>query len=328
MNNRRHAFTILSLAVFLLVSTMATSTSLRRSQNRVGTAVTHEVAFAALDPVGGAEGWGRAVVRDDAQPSGLHRTVQVWLFGMSPRTEYPIKINGVPIGTILTRSSGSGVLKLQNIGRGHDAVPEDFPPAAEVELITVFDLNSAAVLEGTFTILSHPGGKTIYEEEITLEEVNASGAAGMAKVEMKEDGHQEFKSHATGLEPFAPYSVVVDGLTVGSLTANEQGQARVHREDPDEDNPLPPELLPVSDILAVEWQDGFGDPVLYGQFTGVGVCEHLLGTISMITATGFTLEVEEESVSVVTTTETQWEDFDGQPPACWRQGQSRRLLER
>ena len=124
-----------------------------------------ETAFAALDPVGGAEGWGRAVVRDDAQPSGLHRTVQVWLFGMKSRTEYRIEIDGLPIGTILTRPSGSGVLKLQNIGRGHDAVPDDLPPATAVERITVFDLNSAPVLEGMFTNFSQPGGETIFEEE-------------------------------------------------------------------------------------------------------------------------------------------------------------------
>ncbi len=310
MSYRRHGIAILSLAAVLFVTATASSGSLRRSQSRVGTQVSHETAFAALGAVGDAEGWGRAVVRDDQLPSGLHRTVQVWLFDMSPRTEYLIEVNGDPIGAILTRSSGSGILKLQSTGKGHDPVPEDLPPAAEVTSIMVYAPGPELVLEGYFTVLALNGGLTIYEEEIDLEDVDNLGVAGMAKVEMKDGGHQEFKSHATGLEPGSTYTVVVDSELVGALTADAQGQARIHLEDPDDNNPLPTSMKPVSDIVSVEWRNSGDVQILFGQFTGAGVCEHLVGTVSMINPDGFTLETADGPVSIVTTDATEWEDVD------------------
>ena len=194
--------------------------------------------------------------------------------------------------------------------------PEDLPPATDIENILVRGPGGALVLEGSFSHYMKPEGNTTYEEEITLEDVTNIGAAGMAKVEMKEGGHQEFKSHATGLMPLTSYTVVVDTLTVGTMTTDKQGQARIHLEDPDDENPLPPELLPVSEIVKVEWKDSNETTVLFGQFTGVGVCGHLVGTVTMVTATGFTLDTDDGPVSVVTTDQTEWEDFEGDPVAA------------
>jgi len=309
MRRRQFKVTLLVFAVISLGSMPASTGSLRSSSGRRLPQAVHGSAYAALQPVGAASGWGRVVVRDADLPSGLHRTVQVWLFGMEPRTEYLIEVDGVEIGTILTRASGSGILKLQNVGSGHDPVPGDLPPAELLESTTAFGPGVAPTLEGTFTSVSHPGGDITYEEEIALEDVTGGEAAGMAKVEMKEDGHQEFKTHATGLVPGSTYSVIVDGLTVASVTADEQGQAWVHLEDPDDDNPLPPELLPVSEIVTVEWWDPAGVLLLSGAFTGVGVCGHLTGTVTDITDNGFIIETDAGPVTVAVTDDTEWDDF-------------------
>ncbi|MDX2437760.1 MAG: DUF5666 domain-containing protein [Acidobacteriota bacterium] len=300
---------LLSIAIISLVSLVGVSGNHRTSRGRVMAQATSSSAFAALRPVGAATGWGRVVVRDRDLPSGQQRTVQVWLYGMEPRAEYRITIDDVEIGTIKTRSSGSGVLKLQNTGRGHDPVPADLPPVDLLETAIVYDRDSAPTLEGTFSVNGHPGGETTYEEEISLVDVTGGDAAGAAEVEMRDGGHQEFRTHATGLDPQIGYSVIVDGLTVATVTADDQGQARLQLEHPDDENPLPPELVPVSKIGTVEWWISGGDLLLSGSFTGASRCERFTGTVTEVTEDGFSIETETGSITVVTDSDTEWDDF-------------------
>lgn len=309
MRHHRFEIMILGFAIMVFGSVTGSTGNLRYSHGRMLPQAIHGTAYAALQPVGAATGWGRITVRDDDLPSGLHRTVQVWLYGMEPRTVYSIEINGIEIGVIMTRPSGSGVLKLQNLGRGHDPVPDDLPSVDLLELAVVFGPDGDPTLEGEFSSFTHPESETTYEEEIPLEDVTGGNASGMAKVEMKEDGHQEFKTHATGLVPGATYSIRVDGF-VATVTADGQGQAWVHFEDPDDDNPLPPDLLPVSDIVTVEWLDPTGEPLLYGTFTGLGACRHIKGTVTAIYVDRFTIETDLDSVDVVITDTTEWENID------------------
>ncbi len=300
---------LLSIAIISLVSLVGVSGNHRTSRGRVMAQATSSSAFAALRPVGAATGWGRVVVRDKDLPSGQQRTVQVWLYGMEPRAEYRITIDDVEIGTIKTRSSGSGVLKLQNTGRGHDPVPADLPPVDLLETAIVYDRDSAPTLEGTFSVNGHPGGETTYEEEISLVDVTGGDAAGAAEVEMRDGGHQEFRTHATGLDPQIGYSVIVDGLIVAKVTADDQGQARLQLEHPDDENPLPPELVPVSKIGTVEWWISGGDLLLSGSFTGASRCERFTGTVTEVTEDGFSIETETGSITVVTDGDTEWDDF-------------------
>jgi hypothetical protein len=309
MNFRCTTFVILSIAVFVLVGLNAEAGDRRVPRGRKAPVAGDGTAYAALQPVGTASGWGRIVVHDDEIPGGVLRRVDVWLHGMDPRTEYLVVVDDVEIGTITTRPNGSGHLKLKDFGSGQGLVPTDLPPAAELESTTVFGPSLETALEGTFSSIygHHPG--TTYEEEIALEEANASGALGMAKVEMKHNGHQEFKTRASHLEPGETYSVVLDGLVVAYVTADDQGQAHLHLEDPDDDNPIPEELLPVSDIRTVEWFLGV-ELILSGSFDGTGFCEELAGTVSEVTAEGFTLETRHGSVDVVTSPDTEWKGFD------------------
>ena len=274
---------------------------------RVQPQAIHTSAFAALQPVGEAEGWGRIVVRDAELPTGLHRMVEVWLFGMEPGAEFGVSIDGVELGTLRTRPSGSGVLKLQSMGQGHGPVPEGLPPAGGL-MDALVTGPGGSVLEGSFSVFGSPGGPTTYEEQITLEDVTGGGAEGWAKVEMKGEEHQEFKTHATGLVPGETYTVIVDGLELATLVADVQGQARLHREWPDDDNPLPDGLLPVSEIVAVEWHGPEG-LLLRGSFAGLGACDTFLGTVTAIADGGFALETDSITIEVATTGDTKWDDF-------------------
>jgi hypothetical protein len=59
----------------------------------------------------------------------------------------------------------------------------------------------------------------------------------------------------------------------------------------------------------VQWWDSAGDLILSGAFTGIGTCAHLKGTVTGFTATGFTLETSDKTVTVVVTEETAREEF-------------------
>ncbi len=301
---------ILSL-ILLCAGTPAPAQSMRATGGeRAEPAAHHDAAIAALEPLGTESGWGRAVVRDDDVPSGLHRTVLIQLHGLEPRTDYLVEIDGLQIGSIRTKPSGSGVLKLQNRGGGHDPVPEELPGADTLEEVTVLDPSLAAVLEGSFTHVSHGGGEKTCEQEIPLVDVTGGEAAGVAHVEEHDDGHQELETCATGLVAEASYSVVVDSIEVAVVTADDEGQACVHLESPDEDNPIPPELLPVCEIAMVEWFDEAGELLLSGTFSGDDEsCTELQGTVVEVTENGFTLDTGDEIVTVVTTTDTEWDDF-------------------
>jgi hypothetical protein len=302
----------IAVAIAIFASQSADAGSTRRAARQQMPEGIHSLAYAALEPVGD-EGWGRILVRDDDLPSGLRRTVQVWLFDLEPWSEYLVMIGETEIGIVHTRASGNGVLKLQTTGRGHDRVPLDLPATDELEEAMVFDMNDALVLQGAFSTFTKPpgGGATTYEEEISLVDVTGGEATGMAKVEMKESGAQEFTTRAAGLLADATYTVVVDTLTVAVVTTDEQGHARVHLEHPDDDNPLPPELKPVSEIVTVQWWDGDGVKVLEGSFTGAGYCDRVHGVVTSLNSDGFVLETDDGSITVRTTEETTWDDFDG-----------------
>ena len=317
----------IALAMMMLVNQSTDAGTTRRAARQQMPEEIHSLAYAALEPVGDG-GWGRIVVRDDDLPSGFRRTVQVWLLDLEPWSDYLVKIDETEIGMVRTRASGTGVLKLQSTGRGHDRVPLDLPATDQLEEASVYDASDALVLQGTFSTFTKPpgGGATTYEEEISLVDVTGGEATGMAKVEMKESGAQEFKTRAAGLLAGATYSVVVDTLTVAVVTTDDQGQAHVKLEHPDDDNPLPPELRPVSEIVTVQWWDGNNVKILEGSFTGAGYCDKVHGEITSLNSDGFVIETDDGPITVMTTEDTTWDDFDDREPAvgdrvkvegCW-----------
>lgn len=316
MKNTRRVLLTITLTLFLAGEATAGLREARRVSERVGLPTEHAVAYAALEGVGEAEGWGRIVVRDDDLPNDVHRTITVWLYGLTPFTPYTVQVDGVALGTVITRVNGDALLRLQNRGNGHGEVPEDLPPAAELLQATVVDDAMSPVLEGSFTVASKGPGSTVYEEQITLEDVTGGEATGAAKVEIRSDGHQEFTTHAAGLVPGATMTVrvtLLDGTTVevATVVVDDVGQAMVKLESPSDDHPLPPELDPVSDIRLVEWLDEGGAVILSGTFTGVNQSDEvtLAGTFVELTADGFVLETADGQVTVIVTDETMFKGF-------------------
>ena len=293
----------------------AEATGPRQGGGRATANAVYVNAIAALESVGATSGWGRIVIQDAQRPAGVERKLQAWLYGLAPGTRYDLEIEGVAVGQVFTRANGDAFLTLGGANGSGSSVPENLAPAEWLREVAVLDRSSAAVLEGRFTVLERGGGSTVYEERIELEDVTGGGVFGVAKVEIKDDDEQEFSTRATGLTPDAGYTIVVDsvlasGFEVGIVTADAQGQAGLELEWPDDDNPLPPELLPVSDILSVEWI-GPGGLLLAGTFTGVNQADEveLEGTFAGLSGDGFTLDTDDGPVQIDVDANTTFKGF-------------------
>ncbi len=273
------------------------------------------VAIAALSPVGAAEGWGRIQAADISDGQQIvRRSVTVQLFGLEPSSEYTVNIDEVVLGQVYTDSRGWARLMLGLPGDRFPPVPAELPPAAELQSAVVTDASGAFVLEGSFVLVGDGWmGRPEYVERILLDDVAGTGARGIAKVESEGDGDQSFDSRATGLIPGDQYTIIVDGYAAGLVTADAVGQARLHLEAGDAENPLPPELQPVQDIRQVEWRDAAGDAVLSGSFTGTpdngGDHRFYAGPITEMVANGFTLITEMGPFKVIIDENTVFENF-------------------
>jgi hypothetical protein len=310
MKTRRVAAVIVLATILTLAGLSAEAGNRRVVRGPVIPVAAEGTAFAALQPTGFAGGWGRIVVRDSANPNGVLRTVNVWLHRMEPRTEYLVVVDDVTIGTVATRPSGSGSLMLKSFGLTSGSVPDALPPADELQSVVVYGENLESVLEGEFSRIDEAHARTIYQDETVLEDVSGGDAIGMAKVQMKDDDRQVLKSLATHLEPGQTYSIEVDDVNVAIVTADDQGQAHFRLKHPDEDNPIPDSLLPVSDIVRVEWFLG-AELVLAGSFQGAVDHDKLVGKVTAVFDDSFLLDTPHGQVEVITTPDTQWEDFDG-----------------
>ncbi|NOZ93999.1 MAG: hypothetical protein GXP47_04545, partial [Acidobacteria bacterium] len=268
-------------------------------------------AIAALSPVGAATGWGRVKVEEQTRADGtLEREVTAELFSLDPSAEYTVTVDDVVLGQVLTDAQGWAVLKLESPGTDYPPVPDALPRVNDLASAAVTDGSGAFVLEGSFVgIGDRWHGKPEYEERIILDDVNGSGVAGIAKVESEGEIHQSFQTRATGLISGEQYTIVVDGFQAGLVTADAVGQARLHLEYRDDENPLPQEMTPVKDLRQVEWLDHNGDIVLSGTFTGVadnggGDMDHFGGQITAIAADGFSIQNGMGSFQVVITVDT------------------------
>jgi len=230
-------------------------------------------AVAALEPIGGAEGWGRVMVTDQVMPDEeIRRALVVRVLGLEPETEYTAVIDGLTVGALTTDAFGDGRLHLGWPEDRFPPVPDELPPAEALELAQIVDASLAIVLEGEF-VIDWSGGSgpadTVYMERIRLDAVLGFGERGIAKVVRTDTDEQIFETRACGLEPGAVYQIVVDGFLAGAVTADVVGHGSL--ELTTADGSLPADLQPIEELRVVEWVDAAGGVVLTGTFTGTNM---------------------------------------------------------
>lgn len=305
------SFVVISLVLLAGVET-ASAERRQRIQNR--TEPTELVAaFAALEPVGERSGWGRIEVRDERQTSGSVRTVDIRLCQMTPNSTFEIDVQGMELAAVTTDGDGYAELAFSSTDKGQRVLPVGFPSAADLESVTVLDESLAAVLEGRFTVIRHAWAEFRHSQRIALVDVTGGGATGVAAVGESDAGEQAFITHASGLVPGTSYTIVVDGFPLAIVIADAEGQASLEMVAPAEENPIPAELLPVSEIRIVEWYLG-DDLLLWGAFSGDPECETLRGEIQYVEGDEILIRVADTQAKrriwIKVTRETQFREFE------------------
>jgi hypothetical protein len=274
----------------------------------------HVVAYAALESPERGAGWGRFVVRDAALPSREERALQVSVFGLDPGARYLVEADGIEVGAIVTDRKGDGSLKLETTGRGLHDVLSGLPPADDMVGAGIRDTWGAVILDGYFRVVrAHISDPTVHSEKIHLEDETEGDARGMAAVCRKESGAQGFATMAAGLEPGLLYTIVVDTIEVGIVTADEEGQGGLELRVPAEEDLLPDALQPVDEIRHVQWFQG-ELLLLSGVFSGESDtddrCHEVEGRFAGLTDDGFILRKGDADLEVVVTSETEFGGFD------------------
>jgi len=265
--------------VLMVSADVAADSRMERAQNGAArrAIADHTTAVAALEPVGGAEGWGRVMVKDMAlSDGGMRRVAAIHLLGLVPDATYTVVVDDVTLAEVAADANGDAQVKLSSDDEDLPPVPEDLPLAGELLLATVVDASGAPTLEGAFDSRSYGFAgpqDLVYYDRIHLEAMDDFTNRGIARVSRDGDDVQSFETRACGLETGEMYEIRIDGLAAGQVTADSVGQAALELSTADVDNPLATGALgAIEDYVLVEWvwlSQSTGDTVvLAGYFTG------------------------------------------------------------
>ncbi len=227
---------------------------------------------ATPDAPAGAEGV--AVTRHFTFADGADRQdLKVGVEGLLPRTDYAVVVDGVAAAVITTGDDGEGNLFLSTAGMaGAEPLPAALQPVEDLKTVSVNAPSGTPVLTGDFAdarVNSHDSPAPDYLAAAVLTS-GLPGVVGIVTASIN-GGVQDVAIGVWGLTPGASYDVVIDGMTVATLTASEGG--RLHAEfstSPDEsETALPNVFLPVSALLHVDLLDPAAAVVASGDFRNV-----------------------------------------------------------
>lgn len=129
----------------------------------------------------------------------------------------------IPIAGLFATMAVAIYMVVQLSAQGASAQPGDYRNASVAE---VHDAQGQAVLRGRFELVEEDDDDT--ERKATLEAAGAdTDASGEAEVEYSNanPAEQEVEFSIRNVEPGASYTLVIDGTTVGTVTADQKGRA-------------------------------------------------------------------------------------------------------
>jgi hypothetical protein len=111
-------------------------------------------------------------------------------------------------------------------GQATSAIAGDFRDAMTAE---VRDAQGQTLLRGTFAVIDGDDKGEVERHAKLTPLTPGTGAAGEAEVEyqVENPAQQEIELSATGLQPGGRFSLVIDGGTVATATANSKGEVEV-----------------------------------------------------------------------------------------------------
>ena len=231
-------------------------------------AVLHLTATEAAPP----DAAGVVVTRTFTYADGsLREDLKVGLSGLVPETEHEVFVDGVLAGVVLTDEDGDGHLFLSTAGQpGAEPLPEALQPLTERESVEI-RAGGVPVLVGDFDDARRHDTNHPWLDYLALAVLqdDTETFVGFAAAAIDDEEH-ELKFGLWGLTPEESYTLVVDGVVLGTFPASPRGTLVVEfSTDPrGHELPLPEELVPVDGLVdaGVELD---GTEVASGQFQEV-----------------------------------------------------------
>ena len=140
-----------------------------------------------------------------------------------------MKRQWIALAGLLATMGAAAFMVVQLVAQSQSAVSGDFRNAAVAE---VRDAQSRTILQGQFAAVEEDDDDAERKAPLKPTGVDAD-ASGEAEVEFAKTGTvttQEIELSATGLEPGATFTFVIDGRTVATVTADRRGNAATELE--------------------------------------------------------------------------------------------------
>ena len=184
------------------------------------------------------------------------------------RTSYKVAVNGVLVNTPETRVDNLGTLKFSFSNPGVNPLP--LPSVTSIRLVELRDSNGTALFRGEFRLDGSPidSARGAFKRAYLVSPTNPTRTGGAAIARL-EGSRQELSIRAEALTPGLAYTVMVDGVFLGSYTANASGFVGAFFANDGTTRELPVALRPVTNIRRIELLDATGVIVRRGEFLTV-----------------------------------------------------------
>lgn len=193
---------------------------------------------------GSAGAIGRAKYEEEQESAGLKREFEVRVENATPNTNFDVLVDQVLIGQVTTDLRGRGVLELstQPDDEREQPFPAEFPGITAGSTVAI-----DAILQGTLAA-EHAERDDETGDGVVAILAGSTAAQGVAsfEVEAEDDGTElEFELEVTRLPAAQNFDVVVGGVTIGQVTSDSFGRARLKfSTDPDVDERSFPDDFP------------------------------------------------------------------------------------
>jgi hypothetical protein len=197
---------------------------------------------------------------------------------LQPRAAYKIVVDGNVIvdgasggdpNRLRANTSNFGTFKIEFStipSSNHVPLPAALNPVTLIKLVEVRDSQDRVVLANTFGI-PQPGGGGELEKEAKLTSTGQAEGRARAKIEAE---REELRVEGEDLQSGVAYSIVADGVTLGSVVAQSGYFRAEFTSDNSSGRLLPAALRPVTKIQNIEVRDPSGQVVLQGTFQAGG----------------------------------------------------------
>jgi hypothetical protein len=184
------------------------------------------------------------------------------------RTDYRLAVNGVLANTAETRVDNLGSLKFAFSNPGANPLP--VPSVTSIRLVELRNSNGTTLFRGEFRLDGSPidSAKGAFKRAYLVSPTNPTRTGGAAIARL-EGSRQELSIRAEALTPGQVYTVRVDGVFLGSYTANLSGFVGAFFTNDGTTRELPVALRPVTNISRIEILDSTGLIVRRGEFLAV-----------------------------------------------------------